>query len=413
MSVTSTEPSTSPAAQPRGEILIALEAGDRVSAMASAASIEARISARFEGCTAKVVVATPASETALVNPADSPDATPAAVPVLAGGGIAGHLSALSAVLREADRLGAPAAALLSAGAHDESVDWLGLLLQPIVEAGFDYVCPTYRRDKLDGMLNTAIVYPLTRALFGRRLRQPAGGEAAVSLGLTRALLAQPAWRRDPAYAGSDAWLVASVLAGRFRVCQAWLGRRPADAIQAAQAEDASHALARIVGPVFHEMERYADRWQRVEGSEPVPSFGQAGVIDAGPVAVDLAALEDAFRLGLRELGALWGLVLPPGTLLALRRAAAAPAGQVRVSDSLWARIVYDFAVAHSTRAVERQQLLRSMTPLYLGWVRGFAEDVRELDGDGTEARFEALCGSFEREKPYAIARWRWPDGFNP
>ena len=409
MSATSTGLSASPAALAHGEILIALEAGDRASVTASAASIRSHLAARFPGCTAKFAVATAGSETALAD-LDSPDATSAAaVPALAGGGISGPLSVLNAVLREADRLGAPAA-LLSSGAHDESVDWVGLLLQPILEEGFDYVCPTYRRERLDGMLNTAIVYPLTRALFGRRLRQPAGGEAAVSLALARALLAQPAWREDPAYAGSDAWLVASVLAGPFRACQAWLGKWPGGA---GQPEEASQALARIVGPVFQEMERHAERWQRVEGSEPVTSVGQAGMIADGPFTVDVGALEEAFRLGLRELGELWGLVLPPGTLLTLRRAAAASAGKARVTDALWARIVYDFAVAHSTRVLERKQLLRSMTPLYLGWVRGFAEDVRELDGDGTEARVEALCGSFEREKRYAIARWRWPDSFNP
>jgi len=407
MSATSTELNASSAALAQGEILIALEGGDRASMTASAASIRARLAGRFPGCTAKVVVATAGSETELVD-VDSPDAAnTAAVPALKVGAIAGHSSAL---VREAVRLGAPAAALLSSGAHDESLDWLGLLLQPILEAGFDYVSPTYLRERLDGMLNTAIVYPLTRALFGRRLRQPVGGEAALSLALARALLAQPALRQDPTYRGSDAWLVASVLAGPFRACQAWLGRWPGSA---AQAEDASHALARIVGPVFQEMERHADRWQRVEGSEPVPSVGQAGVIADGPSTVDLGALEDAFRLGLRELGEIWGLVLPPGALLALRRPAAAPAGKSRLSDALWARIIFDFAVAHSTRVIERQQLLRSMTPLYLGWVRGFVEDVRELDGEATEARVEALCGWFEREKPYAIARWRWPDSFNP
>src|SRR3984893_5062013 len=405
MSATSRGLSASPSP---GEILIALEAGDRQLATESAASIRARLAARFAGCTATVLVTTAGPEPALVDPAAAPEVTTAAAgPELAEGGIAGHLRA---VLQEADRRGARAAALLSAGAHDESVDWLGLLLQPILDADFDFVCPAYRRGRLDGMLNTAIVYPMTRALFGRRLRQPTGWEAAISLGLARFLLAQPAWRRDPVYAGSSAWLVASVLAGPFRACQAWLGRWPGTA---GQVEDASHALARIVGPLFHEMERHTDRWQRVEGSESVPSLGQAGVLNGEPLGVDLGALEDGFRLGFRELEALWGLVLPPAALLALRRAAAAPAGQARVSDSLWARIVYDFAVAHSTRAVEPQQLLRSMTSLYLGWVRGFVDDVRELDGEGTEARVEALCGWFEREKRYAIARWRWPDSFNP
>jgi hypothetical protein len=106
-------------------------------------------------------------------------------------------------------------------------------------------------------------------------------------------------------------------------------------------------------------------------------------------------------------------VLPPATLFALHRCAAAPAGGLRLDDALWARIVYDFAVAHSIRTVERSQLLRSMTPLYLGWVAGFVADVREADGPTVEARVEALCLAFEREKSYAVARWRWPDGFNP
>jgi glucosylglycerate synthase len=408
MSATPSALATSPAAPGREEILVALEAGDRGSAVASAATIRTRLAAGFPGRTATVLLATAGP---LVDPAEwegAPRVTAASA--LAGGGIPGHPSALGALLHEADRRGARAAALVAAGAHDETGDWLALLLDPILDAGFDYVCPAYRREKLDGMLGTAIVHPLTRALYGRRLRPSARGEAALSLGLARALLDDPDWRRDPAYAGSQAWLVASVLTGPFRSCQAWLGRWPQSA---GETEAASQALARVVGPVFHEMERHADRWQRVEGSEPVRSFGQAGTFEDGPVRVDPQALADAFRLGLRELGDLWDLVLPPATRLALRRAAAAPAQAFRLGDALWARIVYDFAVAYSIRTVERQQLLRSMTPLYLGWVAGLVSDIRILDGPGTDGRVEALCEAFEREKPYAIARWRWPDGFDP
>jgi hypothetical protein len=161
------------------------------------------------------------------------------------------------------------------------------------------------------------------------------------------------------------------------------------------------------------MERRADRWQRIDGSNPVASFGEPGVLADEPVRVEVAELAAKFRLGLRELDGIWGLVLPPVTRLALQRAAAAASHILRLDDALWARVVYDFAVAHYTRAMERGQLLRSMTPLYLGWVAGFVNDVRGLDGAGTEARIEALCAAFEREKRYLIGRWRWPDSFNP
>ena len=104
---------------------------------------------------------------------------------------------------------------------------------------------------------------------------------------------------------------------------------------------------------------------------------------------------------------------PPATRLALRRIGANQAHGLRVDDGLWARIVYDFAVAWYTHTVDRGQLLAAMTPLYLGWVAGFVNDVLGLDVAATEARVEVLCTAFEAEKPYLIRRWRWPDSFSP
>ena len=85
----------------------------------------------------------------------------------------------------------------------------------------------------------------------------------------------------------------------------------------------------------------------------------------------------------------------------------------RFPDELWARIVYDFALGYRTRLLDRVQMLRSMTPLYLGWLASFVNEVRDLDGPGTEERVERLCEAFEGRKNYLIARWRWPDRFSP
>jgi len=391
------------------QILVAFDGRSSPSCAAQAASVQAGIPSRFPGCAARVLVARAGSSATLVDAALLALETAEAPPPLPDGD-AGSASLLSALLVEADRQNSAAAGLFAGGERDESVDWLKLVFEPVMGGGFDFVWPTYRRHKLDGMLNTAIVYPLIRALFGRGVRQPAAGEGVLSLALVRELLADPDWRREPGRAGSDAWLVAKVLAGNRRVCQAWLGGFTRQDEQVAR-EDASHILARVVGPVFTEMERHAARWQRIEGTQSVPSFGVASAFDgaAGPASVEGPAA--AFRLGLRELETLWRLVLPPAALLELKRAAAARDEALQLEDALWARVVYDFALAHATRTVERQLLLRSMTPLYLGFVAGFVNETRELDGAGTERRIEALCAAFEQEKRYAIARWRWPDHF--
>lgn len=390
-----------------GGVLVAVEGRPGSDPAAAALRAEGALRARFPGREATALVAARGSpEVVLLPPAELAAATArsgAPLPLAAPG----VESPLRALLREGDRRGAAALALVSAEPHDESADWLGLLLGPVLESGCDFVSPAYRRHRAEGVLNTGVVYPLTRALYGRRLRQPLGDEAALSGPLAGRLLRDPDWRRDPASAGSDAWLVAKVLAEGARVGEAWLGAwsRPEG-----PPEDPSQTVTLVLGRVFREMERQAGRWQRIEGSEPVPTFGASGLLEEAPPRVRVEPLAAAFRLGQRELEPVWGPVLSPPTLLALRRLAADEATP-RLGDSLWARIVFDFAVGHYARSVERRQLLRSLTPLYLGWVAGFVEETQSLSHEAVEARIESLCLAFEREKRYLISRWRWPDAF--
>ena len=59
--------------------------------------------------------------------------------------------------------------------------------------GFDYVAPLYLRHKYDGTITNSIVYPLTRALYGREVRQPIGGDFGFSGRLPRTTWSAPVW----------------------------------------------------------------------------------------------------------------------------------------------------------------------------------------------------------------------------
>jgi hypothetical protein len=48
------------------------------------------------------------------------------------------------------------------------------LLRPVLEQDYQYVTPIYSRHKYDGTITNNIVYNLTRALYGKRIRQPIG-----------------------------------------------------------------------------------------------------------------------------------------------------------------------------------------------------------------------------------------------
>jgi hypothetical protein len=168
-----------------------------------------------------------------------------------------------------------------------------------------------------------------------------------------------------------------------------------------------------MGPIFLEMERSAACWQRTRGSVPVAARGERQPQSQETGTVDLNRMVETFRLGVRDLQEIWSLVLPPATLLELRKLSRLAPEQVKMPDELWARIVYDFALAHRLRTINRDHLLRSMTPLYLAWVVSYARELETAGATSVEQRIERLSLAYEAAKPYLIARWRWPDRFNP
>jgi hypothetical protein len=178
--------------------------------------------------------------------------------------------------------------------------------------------------------------------------------------------------------------------------------------------DLSTLLQQIVAPLFAEIEQDASSWQRVRGSQPTMEFaGEAGAAaeqKADPVP-DPRPMVDAFQLGQRNLQEVWSLVLPPVTLLDLKRLSRQPLESFRMADALWARVVYDFALAYRLRVLSRGHLLGALAPLYLGWVGSRVLEVGATAPIGP--RQEELERAFEQNKPYLVQRWRWPDRFNP
>jgi hypothetical protein len=285
------------------------------------------------------------------------------------------------------------------------------LLAPILESGADFVAPYYARPRFAGAITTSIVYPFTRALYGLRLRFPAGGDFGCSTKFTRFCIAQGSWGGDDSRITADLWLVHRALTGGFRLGQAVLGPRARTGADGNA--ELSDVLARVLGVLFSEAERNVPFWQKVRTSAPVPLIGTpAGTDQEGP-PIDLRRTVGAFRLGLEHLMPVWRTVLPPTTLLELMKLARQSEGDFRLTDALWARIVYDFAIAFHRRVMSREHLLSAITPLYFGWLATHVAEMAGADYAGSERRVEELCLRFESEKPYLISRWRWPDRFSP
>ncbi len=319
-------------------------------------------------------------------------------------GLPGKGSALRTIFAIAERLGGRACAVVDSDLRSITPEWIELLLGPIVEHGFDYVAPLYLRHKYDGTITNSIVYPLTRSLYGREVRQPIGGEFGFSGRLASHYITRPVWESDVARFGIDIWMTTTALADGFRVCESFLGAKIHDPKD--PGADLAAMLVQVVSAVFDLMETYHDRWAAVQGTEAVPLFGFPHGVGLEPVAVNVARMLGIFGQGARDLGEVWGRALEPATLGDVVALAGAGEPGFRFPDPLWVKVVHDFAIAYRRRALPGDLLLRSLVPLYLGRTASFVLATRESDAAEVEGAIRGLADEFVRQKADLCERWR-------
>lgn len=319
-------------------------------------------------------------------------------------------TAYQSVFAACDKFGARACCVVASKLESTGPEWLRQLVRPLLEDGVDLVAPRYARHKFDGLLNSSIIAPLMRCLYGKRIHNPMGPD----LGISRLLFQRMPGTNGTGSAVSRGNPLASVapsaLCNGLQLCEVYLGARvyaPTDWT------NISSIIAQVLSPIFLDMERFAPCWQRTRNSVPVVVFGDPVSVSLDEGSVDISRLVESFQLANRDLQEIWGLVLPPSTLVELRKLSRMPVEQFHMSDELWVRIVYDFALGHRLRIINRDHLLKSMTPLYLAWVASYAQALA-LHGETTlEQRLERLSVAYESGRPYLVSRWRWPDRFNP
>jgi hypothetical protein len=319
-------------------------------------------------------------------------------------------SAYQHVFAVGGKLGVRAGGVIASDLRTLTPQWIHRLLQPVIDLAFDLVAPRYTRHKMEGLLNRSILSPLHRALYGVQLQNPMGPDFGLSGKLLQRILGQVAPRRRGGQVDLLGSIASTAAADGFQICESHLGARsqpPTDW------QNLSSLLAEVLGPVFLEIERQVAFWQGIRGSKPVPQFGAPEAVSDDGGTVDVQPMIESFQLGTRDLQDVWGLILPPTTLLELRKLSRLAPAQFRMPDELWVRIVYDFALGHRLQAISRDHLLRSITPLYLGWIASFGLEVETAGSAEREARMERLCKEYEVNKSYLVSRWRWPDRFNP
>ena len=353
-------------------------------------------------------------------------------------GVGGKGAALRTIFEIAAALEVQALVVVDSDLRSIVPEWIELLSGPILKGGYDYVSPLYARYKYDGTITNTVTYPLTRALYGKRIRQPIGGDFGVSGDLVRHYLTLEDWTSDVSKFGIDIWMTTSALTGGFAICQTRLGAKIHDPKD--PGADLGPMFRQVVGTILRLAVEYADDWLPIRGSHPVPGLrfradhrpasarGEhapppLGVprrladprrhvaLDASPESVDavLELAEEAGRLGdaaRAKLGIGGDVASTSATTLEMAEAASA----YHFPDDLWARVIYDLVLTARNPSHPLESLVAALVPIYFGRVGSFIIENRHITTEQAEDRVERQAREFELLKPYLVQRWNASGG---
>lgn len=302
-------------------------------------------------------------------------------------------------------------AVMILGQEAGSLSAAGLsgLANAVSEGTIDLAQPCYLLPPRAGLVNSSILYPLSRALFATRARFPLGVDLGLSPRMAERLGA--AAQRFVGLNQSEVplWVVNEAMVAGMKIDEIEVGARdlpqPAD-------PDLNTILPFVTGSLFSDIEAKAAFWQRARVSPPARrQVSVAPATVATDASAEVASMLQGFRLAYTNLREIWGMVLPPHTMLGLKRLSLIDGPAFRMPEDLWARIVFDFLIAYRLRTLNRGHLLGALIPLYLAWVASHINMI--ASGEDPERHIDAHAAAFEAEKAYLVARWRWPDRFNP
>jgi glucosylglycerate synthase len=308
----------------------------------------------------------------------------------------GKGSAFRAIFEVALELGVEACAVVDSDLRSITPAWIDRLISPIRGGTADYVTPLYARHKFDGTITNNVAYPLTRALYGLRLRQPIGGEFGFSLELARDFVAGAAfggtnvWDTDVARFGIDIYMTTTALVRGKRIVQAFLGAKIHDPKD--PGADLAPMFTQVVSTAFRLAVANPDAWKSIRGSKPTEIVGSIDPVEPEAVNASVEILQRKYAAGRAEHQRTWDQILSKPV-------------PNRVDDAAWARIVYDFLLASKQRPAETQRYVGALVPLYFARVASFIDEAKDLDTEQAEALVERQAATFEELKKAFVDRW--------
>jgi glycosyltransferase involved in cell wall biosynthesis len=318
-------------------------------------------------------------------------------------GTPGKGSAVKAVFEAARFLQSKAVALVDSDLRSITPQWIKLLLSPTLKRT-GLVTPFYVRHKYDGTITNFLCYPITSCLYGKKVRQPIGGDFGLSIELAEKLLDSPLWENPyvPRF-GIDIFETHTALAKDFSVKQAFLRAKVHDA------KDPSKHLApmfrQVLGSMFTCIDEYKSSWKNVRGIDEVEIVDKEphkGTVET--IKVDVRSLVRTFREGVKEKRRIYRRILSDELLRKVDRLGEGNEEAFAFPAEVWAKTVYSFAAGfRQWPCPQTESLLDALRILWIGKIAAFVSETWELNTLEAESKIEEQLKTFEENKPYLLS----------
>ncbi len=321
-------------------------------------------------------------------------------------GLSGKGSAIRAVFEIAQGLKAQAVVLMDADVRSMTPAWIEALAGPVMAGDYDFVTPYYSRHPNEVAINDLLGYPLTRALYGQDVRQPLGGEVALSGDLVNFLVEKDVWETDVARFGIHIWMTTLAITEGWRLAQAALGTKTHDYKDPTVGFEPK--FLQVVGTMFRLMTIYRRAWPALTHVQPVPICGDLEIVEPEPIPPALDSIWDAFNRGLSRFWDLWPTILTPENWDAVRenlRQTGEWSYQLDISPELWTQVVYDFAVVYNKGEGDPDKVVTALLPFYYARKANLIKQAAEWDYASFSHHIAQQAELFMQLKPYLIDRW--------
>ncbi|MDR1309036.1 MAG: hypothetical protein LBL95_03940 [Deltaproteobacteria bacterium] len=325
-----------------------------------------------------------------------------------GAGHGDKMNGLFNLMHLARRLEAKVIVALDGDLASVKRTWIGRLAQPVLDGTAEYTAPVYHSLKYDTPVTNLFGYPLFRALFGRRLRQPFFTDRAFSQRLNESFLSHRDWPLGLPYSAYEMTMAILAINGKARICQSFMATPRLAWQNRALDLDTGRVFQRVAYGLFSLVGHFPEVWQNSRRSRPTTVTGTE--LPPSVITPREVAPAETFLRKISELvaahGQLWHQAFDGRKDWIFEKIVSESADSLNVSAGDWATICLRSIMAfHRLEDALRPDLLKALSAVFYARLLTWLQSGAGLSQPQMEARTEEECVIFEANRPVLLDGW--------